>query len=101
MKTVSKEEIEFYGSIGYNCLRYIEGKGLCGLSNFMFTIGLVYGIDKVGYVGRYCYPHEFLKEALVALADWDGNEDPTGPWIKHKGNGIDKLNKNKDYEITG
>ena len=69
----------------YVGLREIEGKGICGLMQFAYTIGLVYGIDRYGYTGRYCYPHDVVKECVVALKLWDGKEDPIGDWIKHKG----------------
>jgi len=64
-------------------LREIPGRGLCALFRFMFTVGLVYGIDEIGYVGRYCYSN--LADAKKDLGIWDGKEDPPGDWIKHKG----------------
>lgn len=74
---------------GYNHLRMV-GQRLCGLYNFMFTYGLVYGLDESGYAGRYCYENGM--DALNALESWSGEGHPSGPWIKHKGHGVDELN---------
>lgn len=79
---------------GYREIREVPGRGLCGLFNFMFTLGLVVGLDSVGYKFRYCYPHEKAFEAIVALKLWDGIGDPSGSWIKRKGDGGDFLNPN-------
>lgn len=68
---------------GYTDVRTVAGRGLCGLSRFVFTVGLVYGIDFDGYQGRYCYGSR--SDALAALKEWDGAGDPPGNWIKHKG----------------
>lgn len=70
---------------GYFQLRVVEGRGICGLEMFLFTVGLCYGLDYCGRRGRYCYPHSLAPEAVMALAVWDGKEDPMGRWIKHKG----------------
>jgi len=51
----------------------------------MFTVGLCYGIDSIGFDGRYCYPHEYQNDAVVGLEIWDGKDDPIGNWVKHKG----------------
>lgn len=67
---------------GYTDLRQIDGKQ-CGLLGFMFTTGLMVGLDSEGYERRYCYEHQ--EDALAALAVWDGTGHPSGPWIKLKG----------------
>lgn len=56
----------------------------------LFTWGLFYGCDEVGTRGRYCY--EFVEDALAALETWNGTGHPPGPWIKHKGRGVEELN---------
>ena len=76
--------IAVYERIGYKHLHIISSRGLRGLHRFMFTTGLVYGLDSCGYVGRYCY--ENYADALDALISWDGIGDPPDSnWIKHKG----------------
>ena len=50
---------------GYCFLRMIPGRGICGLSKLMYTVGIVYGLDMFGYNGRYCY-HSW-HEAIVAF----------------------------------
>jgi len=68
---------------GYFSFKEIPGRGLCALSYFFFTVGILYNLDEEGYGGRYCYQSE--EEAQKALAEWDGNGNPGGNWIKHKG----------------
>ncbi len=76
---------------GYKQLTEIPGKGLCGLFPFMYTVGLVVGLDKDGYKDRYCYPHSHTALAILALKKWEMSEEPvTGDpddpyWIKRKG----------------
>ncbi|MDQ7958953.1 MAG: hypothetical protein RET84_23760 [Pseudomonadota bacterium] len=63
---------------------------ICALKDFVFTTGLMVGLDPIGYRLRYCYEH--AREAREALAAWDGEGHPGGPWIKCKGAGIELLN---------
>ena len=51
---------------------------------------MLVGIDAIGYSLRYCY--ERAGEAEAALAAWDGQGHPGGPWIKCKGAGVELLN---------
>lgn len=75
---------------GYTDLKQVPKRGLCALLPMAYTTALVYGIDKYGYAGRYCYEHRADVEA--AFKDWDGTSHPSGPWIKLKGLGMDLLN---------
>lgn len=70
---------------GYFNLKVIEGRGICGLYEFIYTVGLCYGLDQIGYYGRYCYPKNIASDAVLALTIWDGNNDPLGRWVKYKG----------------
>jgi hypothetical protein len=54
-----------------------------GVREFIFTYGLLIGIDQDTYRTRFCYGSE--EEALAALASWDGTLDPPGRWLKEKG----------------
>lgn len=76
---------EFFIDNGYVKARHIKGLGYCAIKRFAFTAGLVVGIDATGYRGRYCYANR--KEAEDALLAWDGAGDPSGDWIKYKGEG--------------
>ena len=86
-----KELIEYLEKEGYKQLTYVKGKGLCGLMGFIYTVGLVVGLDRVGYTDRYCYPHSHAALAVLALTKWGMSEtdvqgDPDDPyWIKRKG----------------
>lgn len=77
-------------------IKYIEGRGYCGLLRYMFTFGIVYGIDATGYSGRWCYPVDCVTECVNAFNKWDGVGDPDGPWIKYKGAPCERLNENYD-----
>jgi len=79
---------------GYFSLRYVDGRGLCGLRDFAFTVGLCYGLDENSYLGRYCYPKHLSNDASIALSVWSGKEDPIGGWVKHKGIGGEWSNPN-------
>jgi len=68
---------------GYTHMRKLPSGEWAGLFKFLFTIGLVVGIDMTGYRIRYCFADE--KSALQSLENYDGYGDPTGPWIKAKG----------------
>jgi hypothetical protein len=68
---------------GYQNVREVEGRGLCGIRRFMFTSAIVYGLDDTGYAGRWCY--ETMREAEREFEKWNGIGDPGGDWIKHKG----------------
>lgn len=74
--------------------REIAGHGLCGVARFLFTTGLVLGIEETGYRGRYCYEHRM--DAIGALMDWNGIGDPPGPWIKYKGEGGERSNNHSE-----
>jgi hypothetical protein len=95
--TAVSPELEVYlKSEGYVHIRYIPGRGVCAIMKFIFTYGLVYGIDSIGYKGRWCYGS--LAEAFAALHMWDGKEDPPGKWIKYKGVGGERSNPNNHAE---
>jgi len=74
-----------FARAGYLDARQVFGRGWCGLQWQLFTVGLVIGLHKHGYVGRYCYPT--LADARAALRGWDGSGDPAAGWIKYKGRG--------------
>ena len=56
----------------YYHYKVIPGRGLCCLAPFIYTIGLLTGIDEDGYSDRYCYPREYAIDAVIALEIWDG-----------------------------
>lgn len=82
-------------SEGYTNIKQINGK-TCGIYRFIFTAGLVVGIDHAGYEYRFCYKNH--NEAVKALEVWDGTGDPPGNWIKQKGLGGERPNPN--YETN-
>lgn len=70
---------------GYSHIRTVPDKGVCAISRFIYTTGLLVNCTMSGYKGRYCY-HSFA-EAKAALLSWDGIGHPPGEWIKYKGEG--------------
>ena len=70
---------------GYRMLREIPGRGITGIFRFVFTTGIVTGIDEFGYTRRWCYENH--ADAVQALNTWNGEGDPPGDWIKSKGDG--------------
>lgn len=73
---------KFYEDQGYALPIKIHGR-VCALSKFIYTTGIVVGMDETGYVCRYCY--ETPNEALTAFLEWmaTGADEPTG-YIKRK-----------------
>ena len=71
-------------SYEYFNLKKIKGRGICGLQQYIYTVGLCYNLTEFGYEGRYCYPTK--ESAINAINNWNGKGDPQDEqWIKHKG----------------
>jgi len=88
MVTITKSDIdpkmeEHFKKLGYYPIRIINGE-VVSIARFLFTWGLMVGINKKGYHRtRFCYPNVF--EAVKAFVEWEeGEGDPPGPWIKQK-----------------
>jgi hypothetical protein len=75
--TMAREE-------GWRNINVIDGL-VCAIQPFVYTWGIVIGINEWGYERRYCY--ENLVDAVAAFARYNfpRYEHPTGPWIKCKG----------------
>lgn len=76
--------------LGYEYARLLPTGEWVALNRFLFTVGLLVGIDRVGYRTRFCYPS--WRTAMDALMVWDGTGDPPGRWIKEKGRGVERDN---------
>lgn len=76
---------------GYCCPKLLATGEWAALNQYIFTAGLLVGVDEDGYRTRFCYPT--MAAAIDALAMWDGHGDPPGPWIKEKGR-IERSNPN-------
>lgn len=75
----------------YTDLRMLPSGELAGLFRFIFTCGLVVGLNRHSFRTRYCY--HTVEEARAALEVWDGCGDAPGNWIKQKPE--DRLNPNR------
>lgn len=69
--------------------------GYLAIMKFLFSYGLVSNLNTretlaAPYQGRWCYPS--FTEALLAMATWNLQGDPPGPWIKYKGAGPERHN---------
>ena len=58
---------------GYENIRVIDGV-VCGTFRFIYTVGVCYGIDDVGYSGRFCFDNQL--SAKLFLKEWDGETLP-------------------------
>jgi hypothetical protein len=69
----------------YTHMCYNPHRGYCGIKRMLFTVGLFYNIYPFpsSAEGRYCF--HTLADAVDALKNWDGVDDPVGDWIKHFG----------------
>jgi len=81
---------EYLINEGYVDLREVPGRGICGVKRFLFTYGLIYGMDSMGYKGRWCYDSGV--KAVLALQLWNGEGDPAFDWIKYKGEDGERSN---------
>jgi len=82
LEKLPDEQIKFYEEMGYMAPIKINGE-IVGLSKFLFTFGIVCGLDETGYSYRYCYASAL--EAHEALVHWvvSGESEPSG-YIKRK-----------------
>lgn len=76
---INKERLE---ELGYKFPRQLASGEWIALCPFIFTWGLVKGLDDIGYKERWCYGN--INDALKAVANWDGEGDPPGNWIVNK-----------------
>jgi hypothetical protein len=74
--------IEWLNENGYTHVKVMPDETVCAIQRQLFTVGLIVGLDRVGWKRRYCYEREY--DAREALIHWDGKGDPPGPWIKEK-----------------
>jgi hypothetical protein len=85
---LTPELTKILNDLGWDNLRIIEGRGICGTTtkNFLFTNAIAFGLDENGWRGRWCYPKELgIEHVKVAFKYWKGEGDPLGDWMKHKG----------------
>lgn len=83
---------------GYTDVRQLKCGVWIGLMGMNYTTGLFVGLDETGYASRYCYEHR--TDALDAFLCWEGQGDPSGPWVMHKGaRGGDRLNPRLKDEV--
>lgn len=97
MTTLTRGFLDDLEGQGFSAFSVCGEAGLCAVKRYNFTYGLVVDLQPLGHGRRDCYEH--LSEALSALADWDGRNHPSGPWIKCKGASIDLLNPDFGCEL--
>ncbi len=74
-KTLEKldaEHAKFYTDMGYGMPIKLNGK-LVALGQFLYTCGILVGLDETGYECRYCYETE--GHAMIALLKWIGDDE--------------------------
>lgn len=72
-----------FEAMGYQEPRLLPTGETAAVQRFMFTVGVVTGLDDFGYRCRWCYTSYLA--ASQALAHWSGKGNPPGVWIKQKG----------------
>lgn len=75
MKEVEKldeEHVKFYIDMGYGMPVKLDGE-LVALGPFLYTVGIICGMDETGYKHRFCYANE--DAAMLALLAWIGSDD--------------------------
>lgn len=95
---MTTDKNKLYSELGYTNIKILEDGTVLGLQKFIFTTGLMVNIAKDGcYQHRFCF--EDHQEAIKSLEAWDGTNDPTGPWIKEKGQRGERNNPQTFKEI--
>jgi hypothetical protein len=75
MKTVEKlegEHAKFFTDMGYGMPIKLDGE-LVALGPFLYTVGIMVGLNETGYTHRFCYPNE--DAAMLAFLAWIGSDD--------------------------
>lgn len=72
----------YFATMGYTPTKLLPSGEWAGVLDYLFTAGLVIGLDQTGWRTRYCYEHR--ADAEKALEAYSGDGDPIGPWIKQK-----------------
>lgn len=80
MKNIEKlpdDQVAFYTDMGYGSPIKMDGE-IVALGPFIYTTGIMVGMDEFGYKHRFCYHTE--EQAMMALLAWIGsdNDEPIG-----------------------
>lgn len=69
----------------YHFARTLPTGEIAAIQKMIFTTAIVIGLDDTGYRTRFCYdgPDQEVN-AILALAEWDGEGWPPGYWLKQK-----------------
>ncbi len=82
LEKLDEEQVKFYTDMGYGMPIRLDGE-LVALGPFLYTVGIIVGMDETGYKHRFCYASE--NEAMIGLLAWIGNDDEEPPgYIKKK-----------------
>ena len=80
--------IKYLEADGFYSIKRLATGELAGLMKYMFTTGIVVGLNEYGYRIRFCYPEE--EKANEAFASYSGDSFPDDAnWVKAKGRNID------------
>lgn len=83
IELLGEEHREFFEDMGYAHVCRLNGK-IVGLGPFIYTVGIVVGMDETGYECRYCYHN--AADAQAALFKWMTSDDAEpSDYIKRKG----------------
>jgi len=72
LEKLDEEHAKFYTDMGYGMPIKLDGE-LVALGPFLFTTGIIVGMDESGYKHRFCYSTQ--DDAMIALLAWIGSND--------------------------
>ena len=77
VEKLDDDHAKFYTDMGYGLPIKLNGE-IVALGKFIFTTGIMVGMDETGYKHRYCYHTQI--EAEIGLLSWIGSGDvePSG-----------------------
>ena len=81
LEKLEPEHSKFFTDMGYGLPVKLDGK-LVALGPFLYTTGIMVGMDDQGYEYRFCYHTQ--DQAMIAMLQWIGNdeEEPAGYIVK-------------------
>lgn len=89
MTDADRKLFQLLAAEGYYAICRLPSGKVAGIHRQLYTFSLCDGLTAEGISRRFCYEHE--RDAVSAIASWDGVSDPPGPWIKEKSTRSERL----------
>lgn len=85
------ENLQFH----YTAMRTLPDGRIIGVHRLLFHWTLHIGITEWGYEERYCYATE--AQAVAAMKEWNGEDDPGHGWHRHPESGRRRDNTGREW----